>query len=99
MILKQNTYPLSEVMASSICNWGYEDNFKPVYLLFFLRKDFKCIKTLTNKKPTNKTKITKQKNNKGDNFLRAQTSKRVKVACFTFVAFYALKIFSWKKNV
>ena len=87
---------LRGVYVSSIGNWGYEANFKAVY--FFLRKDSARIKTLTNKKPTNKTKTSKQKNNKGDNFLRAQFSKRVKVACFTFGAFYALKIFSWKKK-
>ena len=28
-------------IISSICNWGYKDNFKPVYLYFFSRKDFK----------------------------------------------------------
>ena len=33
---------------------------------------------------TNKTKITEQKNNKGDIFLPAQISKKVKVACFAF---------------
>ena len=44
-------------------------------LFFFLRKDCKRIKTLTNKIPTNKTKISEQKNSKGNNFLCAQTSK------------------------
>ena len=42
---------LRGVHVSSIVNWGYEDNFKPVYL-FFLRKDFKRIKT-TKRKTSN----------------------------------------------
>ena len=80
------------VRVGNIVNWSYEDNFKPVYF-FFLRKDFKPTKTLTNKKPTNKTKISEQKSNKGNNFVHAQTSKGVKVACFAFGAFFTLKIF------
>ena len=63
-------------------------------LFFFLRKGFARIKTLTKNPPTNKAKISEYKNNKGNNFLRAQTSKGVKVACFAFGAFYTLKIFS-----
>ena len=69
-----------------------------LFIFFFLRKDSARIKTLTNKKPTNKTKGSKQKNNKGNNFLRAQTSKGVKVACFAFGAFFMFKIFSQKEN-
>ena len=49
---------------------------------------------------TNKTKISEQKkqkkpnnNNKGNGFLRAQTFKGVKVACFEFNAFCAREIF------
>ena len=56
--------------------------------IFFLQKDFKRTKALTSKEPTNKTKISEQKNNKGNNFLRAQTPKGVKVACFAFGAFF-----------
>ena len=34
--------------------------------------------------------MSEQKNNRGNNFLRAQTSKKAKVACFAFVSvFYA----------
>ena len=83
--------------TSSICNWGYGDNFKAVYF-FFLRKDSARTKTLKNKKPTNKTKTSKQKNNKDNNFLRAQFSNGIKVACFAFSAFFTLKIFWWKKS-
>ena len=32
----------------------------------------------------NKNKIKQTLNNKGNNFLRTQTSKRVKVVCFAF---------------
>ena len=39
-------------------------------LLFFLRKDSARIQTLTNKKPTNKTKISKQKTTKAKIFAR-----------------------------
>ena len=60
---------------------------------FFLQNNFKCEKTLTNKKATNKTKISKQINNDDNNFLHSQTPKGVKVACFAFGAFITLKIF------
>ena len=61
--------------------------------IFFLQNNFKCEKSLTNKKTTNKTKISKQINNKDDNFLHAQSPKGVKAACFAFGAFFTLKIF------
>ena len=59
---------LRGVHVSSIVNWGYEDNFKPVYL-FFLRKNFNRTKTLTDKKRTNKTKIIEQKQQQRQQFL------------------------------
>ena len=55
---------LRGVHDSNIVNWGYGDNFEPVYFFFFLRKDSARTKTLTNKKPTNKTKISEQKTTK-----------------------------------
>ena len=64
------------VKKSSIVNWGYQDNFKPVY--FFLQKDFARTKTFTSKNELTKTKISEQKTTK------TTTSKRVKVACFAF---------------
>ena len=55
--------------------WGgyksvvYAIEVKPVFFFFFfLRKDSACIKTLTNKKPTNKTKISEQKTTKATIF-------------------------------
>ena len=42
--------------TSSIVNCAYEDSFKPVY--YFFRKDSARIKTLANKKMTNKTKVS-----------------------------------------
>ena len=49
------------VHASSIVYWGYQDNFKPVYLfiiIIFLIKDFKPTKTRHKQKSTNKTRIS-----------------------------------------
>ena len=37
------------LIISSIVKLGYQDNFKPVYYYFFLRKDFACTKTLISK--------------------------------------------------
>ena len=31
----KQTFSLVSDIDSSICNWGYEDNFKPVYLFIF----------------------------------------------------------------
>ena len=40
--------------CSCIVKWGYQDNFKPVYLFFFLRKDFERTKSTKteNKRPS-----------------------------------------------
>ena len=46
----------------------------------------------------NKTKMSELKNNKGNGFLCAQTSKGVKVACFAFVSVFVLVKFFRKKN-
>ena len=43
------------IADSSIINWGYEDNFRPVYLLSFLMKRFRAYKNIRKQKPTNKT--------------------------------------------
>ena len=43
--------------------------------------------------------MSEEKNNKGNGFLRAQTSKQVKVACFAFVSvFVRAKSFRKKKS-
>ena len=69
------------VHVSSIVKWGYQDNFKPVY--FFYKKISRARKQ--SQANINQKNKTKQKlNNKGNNFSRAKTSKRVKVAFFAF---------------
>ena len=60
---------------SSIGNWGYQGNFKPV---FFYEKISR--KNTHKQKPTKKTKISEQKTTKATVFC-AHNSKRVKVAC------------------
>ena len=60
---------LKGVHVSSIVDWGYEDNFRPVYF-FFSRKDSARIKTLANKKLINKTKISEQKTTKATIFCK-----------------------------
>ena len=74
--------------ASSIVKWGYQDNFKHVYLFIYLF----CEKILRAQKHSQaninqQNKIKQTLNNKGNNFLCAQTSKMVKVACFAFWCF------------
>ena len=57
-------------------------------LFFFFKKRFHAHKdTHKQKRLTNKAKLSKHLNNKSNNFLCAQTSKRVKVACFAFWCF------------
>ena len=74
-------------------------NFKVVYVIevteiilnlfvFFLRKDSARIKTLTNKKPTYKTKISEQKTTKATIFYTHKLLRWVKVTCFAFGAFF-----------
>ena len=76
-------------------------NFKVVYVIevteiilnlfdFFLRKDSVRIKTLKNKRPTYKTKISEQKTTKATIFYAHKLLRGVKVTCFVFGAsFYA----------
>ena len=76
------------VHLSSIVNWGYLNNFKPVY--FFWRKDFARTKTCHKRKSGhNQNKVTL--NNKSNNFSRAHTL--LGVTCFC-----AREIFSSKKK-
>ena len=64
---------------------------------FFLRKDFTYTKTL--KAKINQQNNVKQTlNNKGNNFSHAQTSKRVKVACFAFWCFLCARNLFVRKN-
>ena len=74
---KKQAYGLSFV--SSIVNEFIKTiSSRFIYLFIYLRKDFKCTKTQIKRKPTNKTKI-RTKNNKGNNFGRTKTSKKVKI--------------------
>lgn len=49
-----------DTFKSSIVNYGYQDNYKPVYLLFFFfgGKDFVCTKTRHKQNSGSKTKIS-----------------------------------------
>ena len=70
-------------------------------LFFYLRKDFARIKTLSSKQLTKKKKKKKLKrtlNDRSNNFLRAQTSKWVRVACFAFWWFLRAQNPFVKKN-
>ena len=70
--------------VSSIVKWGYQDNFKPIYLfLFFYEKIWRAQKH-SHASNSQQNKIKQTLNNKGNNFSRAQTFKKVKVYCFAF---------------
>ena len=56
--------------------------FKPIYLSFYEQISRAKKHSQENINQQNKNKLTL--NNKGNDFSRAQTSKRVKVACFAF---------------
>ena len=89
------------VHVSSIVYWGCRGNFKSVFffLFFFLRKDFWARKNTHKQTLANKTKNKWTKNHKGNDFLRAQTSKKVKVISFTFWCFlFAQSLFVKKKK-
>ena len=62
-----------------------------IYLFFFLRKDFKRTKTRHKQKPTNKTKLSKQKATKATFFRTHKNSKRGKLFVLRFGAFLLLK--------
>ena len=59
-----------------------------IYLFFFLRKDFKRTKTRHKQKPTNKTKLSKQKATKATFFRTHKNSKRGKLFVLRFGAFF-----------
>ena len=84
---------------SSMVKWGCQDNFAPVYWLidWFLRKVFKD-KKQSQANINQQKKIKQTLNNNDKNFLRAETSKRVKVACFAFWCFFFAQNHFVKKN-
>ena len=74
----------------SIVHWGYKENFKPVYLIFFLTKSFRAHKNTSQSKINQQNKNKLMLNSKGNNFSRAY--KPLGVTCFC-----AREIFSSKK--
>ena len=65
--------------GSSIDNWGYKENFKPVYIFFY--EKILCAQTHSQANINQQNKNKRTKNNKGNGSLRAQTFKEVKVTC------------------
>ena len=67
--------------------------------LFFLQKDFKCKNKNSQANINQQNKIKHTLDNSGNNFLHAQTSKRVKVTCFAIWSFSCVQnLFVKKKN-
>ena len=77
---------------SSIAKWCYQDNFKAFYFFFYenILRSQKHLQANINQQ----NRIKQTLNNKGNNFSPAQTSKRVKVACFAFWCFLCARNFS-----
>ena len=67
--------------------------------LFFLQKDFKCKKTNSQANINQQNKIKHTLDNSGNNFLHAQTSKRVKVTCFAIWSFSCVQNLFVKKKI
>ena len=66
--------------------------------LFFLTKRFCAHKSTSQAKISQQNKITHALNNKGNNFLRAKTFKRIKVVCFAFWCFLCSRNLFVKRN-
>ena len=69
----------SERLVSCIVKWDYQDNFKPVFFLFFTKKFYTKMQVMP------KSTTSQNKNNKGNNFLRRKTPKSVKIVCYVFL--------------
>ena len=67
--------------------------------LFFLQKDFKCKKKNSQANINQQNKIKHTLDNSGNNFLHAQTSKRVKVTCFAIWSFSCVQNLFVKKKI
>ena len=67
--------------------------------LFFLQKDFKCKKKNSQANINQQNKIKHTLDNSGNNFLHAQTSKRVKVTCFAIWSFSCAQNLFVKKKI
>ena len=84
------------VRVVGIVKWGYQDNFKPVNYFFYEKISRPQKHSQANINQQNR--ITQTLNNKGNNFSSAQTSKRVKVACFAFWCILCARNHFVKKN-
>ena len=67
--------------------------------LFFLQKYFKCKKKNSQANINQQNKIKHTLDNSGNNFLHAQTSKRVKVTCFAIWSFSCVQNLFVKKKI
>ena len=63
-------------------------------LIFFFYQNISRAQKHSQANINQQNRIKQKLNNTGNNFSRAQTSKRVKVACLRFGAFCAREIFS-----
>ena len=66
---------------------------------FFLCKNFKCTETQIKQKPTDKTKLSKQKTEQGNSFWCIKTSKRGIIVYFVFSYFFVHLEFFCKKKI
>ena len=86
-----------QIVQSRIVKWGYQDNFKPVYV-FFTKKFHAQKKKHSQANINQQNKIKQTLSNKGNNLSCAQIFKRVKVACFTFWYFSCVRNLFVKKD-
>ena len=96
-LLNERTFWMTPSELSSIVKWGYQDNFKLVFVFF--TKRFPAHKKHSQANINQQDKIKQTLKNKGNNFSRAQTSKRVKVACFAFWCFLCARNLFVKKEI
>ena len=90
MIVDLLSPPVFMALDSSIVNEVIK-TISNQFIIFFLRKDFERTKTCYKQKPTNKSKISNQKNNKEQFFALTKTFKRVKIICFAFWCLFYLQ--------
>ena len=64
-----------KVFHSGIVKWGYQDNFKPVYLFIFFYKKISRVQKHSQANINRRSKNKRAKNSKCNNFLLTKTSK------------------------
>ena len=67
------------IHGSSIVKWGYQINFRSVYLFIYFNEKISVAQKYSQANYNQQNKIKQTLNNKGNNFSRAQSSKMVKV--------------------